>query len=358
MNLVELRGVRGKVFVDSDDLIDLDKLFDVVAQDCDVIVLVWSDQVLNRPWCVGELVTAKSNKVPTVPILFAATIVPVEDFVINFKQHCPDINCLFALGINIALCQETITWVLGLPGIRLPQELSQLVIQKFCSGVLVPMKLRVSGHVEVDSMPDIPSFELQVVIIADSTNFEATSAQLILTKLIMPLCSHEPTRLPFGLRVGASLPQTASDLLLLCTVGVLQQPQVLKLLGEVVERPGELSICPVVVDAGFIFPSPSSLQDQFLLAKSVGKDDVNVPEMIHLIREIFKGIAVYFQPHSTNDKTIIQRATEVFGRVQMKDIRRHSSKGQASKSEGELSNLEVSSKRSFIREDEESEIQI
>ena len=64
----ELERVLGaEVFLDSDDLKDLRKLGEHVV-DSDVLVLLQSAEVLLRPWCVYELVTAIKADVPIVAV--------------------------------------------------------------------------------------------------------------------------------------------------------------------------------------------------------------------------------------------------------------------------------------------------
>ena len=51
----------------SDDLHDLSRLREAVLQS-DVLVLLQSAHVLERPWCLIELVTALDNRIPIVPV--------------------------------------------------------------------------------------------------------------------------------------------------------------------------------------------------------------------------------------------------------------------------------------------------
>ena len=68
----ELERVLGaEVFLDSDDLKDLRKLGEHVV-DSDVLVLLQSAEVLLRPWCVYELVTAIKADVPIVAVTVAS----------------------------------------------------------------------------------------------------------------------------------------------------------------------------------------------------------------------------------------------------------------------------------------------
>merc|ERR1719253_2404772 len=55
------------VFLDSEDLTDLDKLVDRVTKSANLVVLLTTG-VLTRPWCLIEIVAAVRSKVPLVPV--------------------------------------------------------------------------------------------------------------------------------------------------------------------------------------------------------------------------------------------------------------------------------------------------
>ena len=60
----KLEGALGRhCFIDSDDLHDLRKLREAV-RDSDCLLLLQSARVLERPWCLVELLTAIDNNVP------------------------------------------------------------------------------------------------------------------------------------------------------------------------------------------------------------------------------------------------------------------------------------------------------
>ena len=62
IRLKSTAGVKRKVFIDSDDLKDLTKLQDCVANDTESLVVLHSAGVLYRPWRVLEVATAKNMK--------------------------------------------------------------------------------------------------------------------------------------------------------------------------------------------------------------------------------------------------------------------------------------------------------
>jgi len=60
---------HGNVFLDSDNLEDLDLLFNIVRTDVSNLVIVLTPEVLKRMWCAGEIVTSVRNMVNIVPLV-------------------------------------------------------------------------------------------------------------------------------------------------------------------------------------------------------------------------------------------------------------------------------------------------
>merc|ERR1719160_2202520 len=56
--LLKIKKVARKVFMDSDDLQDLDLLFGYVCSHTENFVIIISPELFKRPWCIGEMVTA------------------------------------------------------------------------------------------------------------------------------------------------------------------------------------------------------------------------------------------------------------------------------------------------------------
>merc|ERR1712159_475797 len=55
--LSKQKNVTRKIFMDSDDLQDLDQLFGYVCTHTENFVIIVSPEIFKRPWCMGELVT-------------------------------------------------------------------------------------------------------------------------------------------------------------------------------------------------------------------------------------------------------------------------------------------------------------
>merc|ERR1712203_447316 len=90
MQLQDTKGVRGcRVFVDCDDLSNLDKLFDYVGSQTQTLIALCSKELLTRPWCVGELVTCKARSVEVLRVIFEDFAEPTQAFIDSYEQLVP-----------------------------------------------------------------------------------------------------------------------------------------------------------------------------------------------------------------------------------------------------------------------------
>jgi hypothetical protein len=89
------------IFLDSDELNDLNLLFNVVAWETLNFVLLWTSQTVLRPWCAGEIVSAWARKVHTVVVLCEQVPKLTDEFIqqVGSTWSPPEIKCLCGLGI-------------------------------------------------------------------------------------------------------------------------------------------------------------------------------------------------------------------------------------------------------------------
>jgi len=57
------------IFLDSDFLDDLERIFDIVKEDVDVVVALLTQLTLTRMWCAGELATACLHGVTSIAVI-------------------------------------------------------------------------------------------------------------------------------------------------------------------------------------------------------------------------------------------------------------------------------------------------
>eukprot|EP01047_Picozoa_sp_COSAG01_P016086 COSAG01_NODE_816_length_13389_cov_7.068849_5_plen_393_part_00 len=98
MKLELVRGLRvdsEKVFLDADNLSDLRDLLGCV-RNSDALVMMVTDGVLSRPWCLAELATAAEAGVPIVMLqidnAFRCTPAKIQDTLANLPQYLAKVN--------------------------------------------------------------------------------------------------------------------------------------------------------------------------------------------------------------------------------------------------------------------------
>ncbi|CAE7427169.1 Grm4, partial [Symbiodinium microadriaticum] len=69
IKILVARHSQARVFLDCDQLENLDLLFDIVRTSTRSVVVVLTPEVLKRVWCAGEITTAWKNNITTVPLL-------------------------------------------------------------------------------------------------------------------------------------------------------------------------------------------------------------------------------------------------------------------------------------------------
>jgi len=81
------------IFVDSNDLVDLDKLFEEGVLNSEMIVLLGTSGVLTRPWCLLELYEARRNKIPVLTLAMSAhcfTPASARDQLVDLHTKLPE----------------------------------------------------------------------------------------------------------------------------------------------------------------------------------------------------------------------------------------------------------------------------
>ena len=69
MKIMLARHSNTKVFLDCDQLENLDFLFDVIQSSTRTFVVVLTPELLKRVWCAGEISTAYKHMIKTVPLI-------------------------------------------------------------------------------------------------------------------------------------------------------------------------------------------------------------------------------------------------------------------------------------------------
>ena len=103
---MQLRG--SDVFLDADDLTDLTQLLPVVAEHVDTLLIVATNRLIARKWCLAEIVTARMNNVPTVLLTLPDFFPPSDHFIKAFETSTTDMSDLAVHGFSMADIGDTL----------------------------------------------------------------------------------------------------------------------------------------------------------------------------------------------------------------------------------------------------------
>jgi len=80
---------RSSIFLDSDDLVNLNHLLATVRDKVDVLVVLATPEIWWRPWCAGEITVASSADVPIVLVMMGASGKPLH---LDFREISQDVR--------------------------------------------------------------------------------------------------------------------------------------------------------------------------------------------------------------------------------------------------------------------------
>ena len=316
MRLVKHPQVTRQVFLDSDNLQDLSVLFSVVATRIDTLVVLCTRSILLRPWCVGEMTTARVHSLDVILLSFPDFQWPSETFIADVSPHMEGIESLVPYGIGVDMVQATLRWLPSLPQLLLPQHTTLACVDT----VVAKLVHRRGGRSEFVSVPGIvlenshESDDLQsilpkpcaatglayrveslsdgaapvgcqVVSIVDTSNVEVVCTALIIKELLK---SHFPlmTKVPHVLGADEHLPEGVHTVLVICSSGCFHQTCFLRHVVEADAR-GAVTL-PILAEASFRVPSDWHTEFQELPQCAEFKvDDLPV-----IMGRIFETIAI------------------------------------------------------------------
>ncbi|CAK0844867.1 unnamed protein product, partial [Prorocentrum cordatum] len=333
------------VFIDTDDLVDLDGLFDVVASETEVLILVASEGVLMRPWCVGELVTAMDRGVEGICLRLPDFRHPDDDFIDDYQSYVIDLSVLTSRGIGVSEMQNAIRWACGLPWVTVPAALNDAKMQEVVeeaatrrgsppaahvrhatssktsptplSAAMTARSARTVVHstkpTEIRAIAAPREVEHCNYIVRDDLNLEATCTGMILARLLYPHFAHVPEELPKVLGIGEPLPLTAKRVIFICTNGALEQENVLTTLSRALDAGARF--IPVLLDDDFRFPTACFGRKHFELAQKVAGTASGATALTEAVGDLFKIVALPFHSDVATELALKGQALEIAERL-------------------------------------------
>ena len=167
------------VFLDSDELQDLDSLFECVRAHTSFVVPLLTPGLLTRPWCVGELATAFLNRVPILPISCnKATLIPSARIAgIVHGWTADQFQPLLAAGIDVDSIEATVEFMAGLKAIEYDRSLEFEQQERVILRIVEHCGLKRRHFVDVNSKPDR---DAEILILTNTGEYEAMASSMIL----------------------------------------------------------------------------------------------------------------------------------------------------------------------------------
>ncbi|CAE8619797.1 unnamed protein product [Polarella glacialis] len=302
--LSRMNAVKGKVFMDCDDLQDLTQLFGYFAFEAEHLVILGTRDILTRRWCMGEVTTGRLHKINTVVVALPDYEPPSESLVQEYQVHVPDVTELAAHGISLADVQETLRWMRELPTIELRGTLDstsarslwkELVVMHVSPGSMVH-QMSCEAQDEPDKDARLASRKTQyngskVAILVDYENMEAVATALVLQLMVSPLLVSLGGMVPYIMAADEEAMPTVQIIVMICSQGCFANPDIASVLVSSAAR--SLTVLPIIAEDAFRFPT----KDFYEVLATAGTTSMpaKLSQLAAVIKQVFQEIAVEFQ---------------------------------------------------------------
>ncbi|CAE8690050.1 unnamed protein product [Polarella glacialis] len=309
--LIRMNAVKGKVFVDCDDLQDLTKLFGYVGNDTEHLIILGTKDILTRKWCMGEVTTGRIHKVKTVVVALPDYEPPSETLVEEYQVHVPDVTELAAHGISLAAVQETLLWMRELPTFELLGTLDSKLTRALCKELVVMhvspgsmgkngFQLSNEAEDELDKKTRLVNRKAQyngskVAILVDYKNMEAVATALVLQLMVSPLLMSSGGMVPYIMTANEEAMPTVQIIVVICSQGCFGNPDIARVLVSSAAR--SLTVLPIIAEDGFRFPT-KDFYDEVLATAGTTSMPGNPSHLVAVVKQVFQEIAVGFNPQA------------------------------------------------------------
>uniref|UniRef100_A0A6U9URZ9 TIR domain-containing protein n=1 Tax=Zooxanthella nutricula TaxID=1333877 RepID=A0A6U9URZ9_9DINO len=353
LKLLIVGKTKKKVFIDSDDLVDLDTLFDTVKSKVGTLLVYLTRDTLTRPWCAGEVFMAIHCKVKVTAIRTSGFEEPSEKQLSNLEEYIDLTSCNLArFSIELPkvadafrlLIDKGVTDTETIPvgysiEASLPEVVQWLVSSKQAS------QHAMSTTFKQDSLP-----AKGLLISVDPRDDEACAAAAVLRHYMMPslvgfMSASDVAILSRDVADWTQLVQastTARAVVAVCSAGTMSCDEQLLVIVEAVGASTEEESSNAPKDplsAGKKVDGPACIPlslPSFTFPNAEYFEAFREKALFHdpdyavaNIKKLFMSICVYFPVHAA-DRVLVTQATAVVSRVPAKDTDSHRPVGATS----------------------------
>lgn len=327
---IMLQAMGQSVFIDSDDLKDLDELFDIVRSAVGHLLVYLTREVLTRPWCAGEIATSftKGIKISSIQ---TRSFVPPTDNELKDVQNYLDLS-------STSLAQYSITFD------SVSAAYTHLLLS--CQNVVVPSEIRgrQQFHYIVSELLDKRSAQPKqeykpgmLVVSSDADDQEATAAAGIVVSKISEMIY---TFMPEGsfMLVDASVSEEEEEcyvtgaraLIVILGQGSLGCPEQLRVLAvgmaRLLEPGAPYQVIPVNTPK-FGFPCGEDYYETTLMKVWPGRS----PDDYAAVRTFFKRLSIAFSTHAS-DAVLATQANQIVERIPRAPMEAYAQRAQSCQS--------------------------
>jgi len=326
---------RSRVLLDGDLLEGLDKLYEIIANDTEKMVVIACDQLWESALCIGELTIARLKAVPTMALQLPKYRQPspaeVVQGAINGGSGCEDLT---SHGISRAMVEDTVHNFGDLPRIHLLDTMSKAYAEKLASALTTTDSNNV---MPVAFEPDHAGEHKSVCIIASMQEVEDAATAYLLLKFLARRLASLPDLMPCILLPAEDEIGSEVKLATVLFRSTSTEDAVFMHALSTLSLHTATSV-PVILDTVYKFPSHKYMLESCV--KVFGED--NGLPLSHFIMSIFKEIACLFHPETASMELMQVQADAIVDRL--KKPRRLLKKGSRVSSPLSRSRADVSSK--------------
>ncbi|CAE7316290.1 GRM1 [Symbiodinium sp. CCMP2456] len=349
MKILIARHTSTRVFLDCDQLENLDFLFDIIRTSTKSVVVVLTPELLRRVWCGGEITTAWMNKITTVPLICDG-FRPLSD---EAQKMIPSLwtpqqkQILANYGVEIDAVHAAYDWLqhelipLEMPrfGPVTSRETAVVDMLRLCG--LAPAlrstqltQLNILSSSSSQAFPSIPA-RARILVTSSVTDAECLSACEVFTLVLMAHL-HVECAVVHNARHMSNWKPFAYYLVVLLFRGIFRDQTFAKILLSA-DSPSQsgrsLELVSVIADTHFDFPSIESLEmatEEEYVGGVLSDPATTLPRnLFSVYRDLLNVLALPFSPLASEGLQQRQVA-EIAGRLhRYKDAAAAASKDEA-----------------------------
>lgn len=274
-------GVTGGACLEVDIPEPLDRLLMRIAEQVDRVLVLATQGLFQRPWCIGEIAAAYRNSIP-IGVLSMPCFAKLEEQLVNrlVDSALPE-PCLAEVGIHISLVREALHELAREPPIELPEHLNPARMRVLMSELVVGSATRAAQTAHVALAQG------STAILADTTTFEANVVahllRAILASRIAAAFGEDAEVLPIGEELASSVEKAV----VVCTQACFRRGALLHRILEASRRKVRLILA--ISDADVCVPSRAMLAG---IMQNIPSQESCVDELVDVTLELFSTIAV------------------------------------------------------------------